>query len=414
VEPTPNVSSQPDPAPGSWGAQRLSPVLALYLAGLALLPWSWFPPFPWLHEHAQWSDAFMAAAAAAWLVERWRSGRWASPRPAHLAMAIYLAWAAASLLLATPPPLRWTGAAKLLGMAELCAIAVITSDLASRPAAARAIAWVMSISALAMAAAAVLGLALFYGGIPTRLLGHYGNLTPSPWYARVQAGFQNPNMLASYCIFAAGVVARRDARLPARLRQAAQAALWLAVALTLSRAILGFMVAAAIRSATTPRRRLAAGFFAAASALLIVSLTLWNVSLNPTRPGSLHIEPAPSPRLQMLSAALHAMVVHPLLGSGLATSPGAYQGRPFRAHFTPADIAATLGLPALAAFAAILALLWRDRPRPTDLAVWSGIAGLGLDAIASDVQDFRHVWLLFGLADARAPRETPGPASRAN
>ena len=28
-------------------------VLVLYLTSLALLPWAWFPPFPWLHEHAQ-------------------------------------------------------------------------------------------------------------------------------------------------------------------------------------------------------------------------------------------------------------------------------------------------------------------------------------------------------------------------
>ena len=40
-------------------------VWSLYLTALALLPWSWFPPFPWLHERAQWSDVVFAAASLA-------------------------------------------------------------------------------------------------------------------------------------------------------------------------------------------------------------------------------------------------------------------------------------------------------------------------------------------------------------
>ena len=45
-----------------------TPAHALFLAALALLPWAWFPPFPWIHEHAQWSDVLVAAAFVAWLV----------------------------------------------------------------------------------------------------------------------------------------------------------------------------------------------------------------------------------------------------------------------------------------------------------------------------------------------------------
>jgi hypothetical protein len=34
------------------------------------------------------------------------------------------------------------------------------------------------------------------------------------------------------------------------------------------------------------------------------------------------------------------------------------------------------------------------------------LAGLGLDGLGQDVEDFRHVWIALGLADAdRAPRE---------
>jgi hypothetical protein len=77
------------------------------------------------------------------------------------------------------------------------------------------------------------------------------------------------------------------------------------------------------------------------------------------------------------------------------------EGVPCDAHFTPLNVAATLGLPALAAFLAIPVLLWRGRVRPADLATWGGLAGIGLDALAQDVEDFRHLWVLFGLASRR-------------
>ncbi len=39
--------------------------------------------------------------------------------------------------------------------------------------------------------------------------------------------------------------------------------------------------------------------------------------------------------------------------------------------------------------------------RPTSIAIWSGIAGLGIEALAQDVEDFRHLWVLIGLAGAQ-------------
>src|SRR5262252_4025134 len=70
----------------------------LYLITLALLPWAWFPPFPWLHEHAQWSDPVFAATTACWAVARWRAGRWPHFGATNLAIAGYLAAASLSLL----------------------------------------------------------------------------------------------------------------------------------------------------------------------------------------------------------------------------------------------------------------------------------------------------------------------------
>src|SRR5262245_49896886 len=105
-------------------------LLALYLATLALLPWRWFPPFPWLHEHAQWADAVFALTTLVWVVERRRAGQWPRFRPLHATIAFYLCAAALSLWFASPD--KRVGAFKLIGMVELCALAVVTADMAAR------------------------------------------------------------------------------------------------------------------------------------------------------------------------------------------------------------------------------------------------------------------------------------------
>jgi hypothetical protein len=373
-------------------------VVGLYLVTLALLPWTWFPPFPWLHEHAQWSDAVFAVAAVAWIVERWRLGSRPRLRPTDIALALYLLFACLSLLLATPN--RLASAPKLLGTAELCTLTFITSDIASRPGASLKIGRVIAITSLVTTAAAIVGLLLFYCAIDTRLIGIYGELESSSWYARVQAGTYNPNLLASFCIFAAAVVSRRDGGLGVRLRRVTLAALWVTVLLTFSRGILGFALAAAIRGARTPRRRVAAAACAAVCMGAVILMTLWRPTLNPARPLDFHLERAASSRYLGASSALATLVNHPLFGSGLGTSPGQYKGVPFDSHCTPINIAATLGLPALVAFSFLAASLWRRRTRPTDLAIWGGLAGLAVDGLAQDIEDFRHVWVLLGLAAA--------------
>jgi hypothetical protein len=58
-------------------------------------------------------------------------------------------------------------------------------------------------------------------------------------------------------------------------------------------------------------------------------------------------------------------------------------------------------LPALAAFAGILwSLFRRGRGRSTHAALLGGCLALLLDGLAQDVEDFRHVWVLFGLVEA--------------
>ncbi|HWN98234.1 MAG TPA: hypothetical protein VNS63_03085, partial [Blastocatellia bacterium] len=196
--------------------------------------------------------------------------------------------------------------------------------------------------------------------------------------------------------------------LPSSLRRLTIAMLWITVLLTFSRGAIGFGLAVIIRAANNRFRRIVAGVSAVAAVALICSMSLWHLSLDPSHPRALHFDfSVPSSRRQAVVTTLHTITASPLSGSGVGSSPGLYDGVPFDAHMTAVNIAGTLGLPALIAFAATLTLLWRNRSRPTDLALWSGFAGLAVDALAQDVEDFRHVWVLLGLAASKSKSEDP-------
>ena len=389
--------------------RRLSRILlTLYLVALALLPWSWFPPFPWLHQHAQWSDLVFGAAALAWIVEKLWAHERPPLRPTLVALALYFAFAVLSFLLTTPD---WSsGAAKVVGIGELCLLALITTDVALRPGAMPMMGRVIAITSLLTAAAGIAGIMLFYAGVETRLIGTYGDLVPSALYARAQAGFYQPNLLASYCIFAGAVVNCRSAQLPVWLRRATMAALWVAVFMTFSRGILAFGLAAAIRGANTRFRRTMVSAFAAFCVVVIAALSIWNLEFDPSSPFSARFDASvATSRWSAVTSSLRTLAGNPVFGTGPDTHPGRYLGFPFDAHLTPLNIAATLGLPALMAFAYLCASLWRGRRQPTDAAIWSGLAGLALDALAQDVEDFRHVWVMIGLADANSAKEPSIP-----
>jgi O-antigen ligase len=249
--------------------------------------------------------------------------------------------------------------------------------------------------------------ALFYADVNSSLVGHYGEqFVASDRYTRVAAGFESPPLLASFCIFASALVAQERGPLSTKLRLTIQVVLSLLVLSTLSRGAIGFFAAMAIRNAAGRPESLAAKRLAVGAVvggvLLMAALTVGRLHLDPTRPDTISYElPDPGNRREGFVTGLDTLGDHPVFGKGPGSLVGFNQGAPFRAHFTPLNVAATTGIPALLILVALVVVLWRDRRRPTPVATWSGLVGLGIDGLGQDIEHFRHVWVLVGVADAQ-------------
>jgi hypothetical protein len=385
----------------------------LFLLGVALVPWTWFPPFPWLHQHAQWADVAFACSAALWVVERVRKR--VSPLPLHapsVLAALYFVCAAGSTLAhRAEGTMPW----KLLGIGELCVLLIITADLTRSPFVAKWFGHVIAVNAIVIGVLAIVGLALYREGINTHLVGSYGAyLVPSPRYARMQAGMYHPNLLGSYTVFGAAIVAAPRSRLAPWLRRAASAALWVAIVLSISRAAIGFALAAFVRSALRRGDRVGRAMAAGASILAVLAMavmTRWNVTVDPSRWEMRFVEPTAEGRLLLILPSLRTVAENPLWGCGPDCAPALLGGDAWDTHLTWVNIAATLGVPALGAFVGIVVSAWRGRARPTEVALWSGVAGIFVDSLASDVEDFRHVWMLLGLSARAGSPDPPRPSA---
>jgi O-antigen ligase len=177
--------------------------------------------------------------------------------------------------------------------------------------------------------------------------------------------------------------------------------------MTFSRAIIGLAVAALIRTAHGRgwrRARLVTATAAIGGVCAMLAVTAGHIAVNPSRPDSVRYAfgyAEHNGRLEDLDTSTDTFARHPFLGIGPGALPGrTNRGHGARPHFTPLNVAATVGLPALAALVVFVVALYRERRRPTDWATWSGLIGLGIDGLGQDVDHFRHVWVMLGLADA--------------
>ncbi len=381
----------------------------LYLVALAGLGFRWLSPLSPINEQAIISDVLVAAAAGAWLVGLALEPRLPRLRSFHLALALFVAATALSAAFAVDKQL---GFENLLLTLELVAIALLTSYFASDRERLRWIVWAVCFVSLYTGVLAIVALGLFYADVDTDLTSVYGGyFAPSEDYARIRAGFALSPLLGSFCIFASAVVARDDVELPRGLRLVTQVVLAMLVVVSLSRALLGFVAALIIRAAARRPGSRAWKLAAIASVAGIVLLSpgsrLRSSAAIPTEPSSLSFEvPDPHNRRETIETAWHTLAETPVVGEGPGSLPGENSGEPARAHLTPLNVAATLGLPAFVALVFMIAAALAQ-PEPPD-------AGCDLErhrrprhrrARASDVEHFRHVWAMLGLADADRSRD---------
>jgi hypothetical protein len=244
----------------------------------------------------------------------------------------------------------------------------------------------------------LVGLLRAASGIETRLVGTFGDLVAGS-YRRVQGGLWHPNLLASVCLLLLAGVAEEASALSSTTRRVLVALLATTVALTFSRTLLSFALALlALRLWETRQRRWIAGA-ALAVAALMVALTVVNVRLDVSRPWEVQVIGTPSARLEAARTSWRTFVAHAWLGIGPGRSPGQHDGQPFDAHLTPLNVAATLGAPGLVIFLTLPLVAWKCGARAA--APWCALLAVGTDALACDVEEFRHVFVLLGLAAAR-------------
>ena len=389
----------------SWAAAaRGRASFTLYLVALALLPFKWLSPFS--HAQAGWTDAFLAAAVAAFALEVATGRAKLRLRAVHLLYGAFLGLVELSALQATP--LASDPQQNVVIAAELAVLAVLTAEFARLPGGLRAIAHVILYVSLAAIAEGAIGLLLFYLGDTTSLVnGASAYLSSSSLYTRVAAGFYSPPLLGSFCVFASAVLAIDGAELPPRERRIAQIGLAVLVVTTVSRPAIAFAVGLAARAAArsgTRRARHLAVVGVGAAVVVLALLSLAPLSLDPIRQSA--SGPDINPRLEQIRTAGEAVWRRPFLGSGPGALTAIWDGGLYRAHMTPLNVAATVGLPALATLAGIIVLIWRRRRRPADVAIWSGLASLLLDGLTQDIDHFRHVWIMLGLADGDRAADT--------
>lgn len=379
----------------SHSGRRAASLVAL--AAVAALPFAAWPAFPWLHTHAQWGDLVVLTFFAVWLAsEAWRTSR--SSWPVAGAVLIYLVAQVASLIggSGSGDPHR-IAAAALLGGYLLMARVGLGPDTPGG----RALGRVVAATSVFLALLALGGEMMFLAGRSTLLVGGFGDLVPGA-YARIQATFPSPNLLASYTIFASGVVDSGHTRLDRRARAIVQGCLAVTVLLTFSRGALVFAAAWLFRHAPRTRKVVVPGILAA-----LAILTLTNVRVG-VSPPSFAVSSDESLRLQALRTAWGAFTRHPIFGTGPGTSPGIVETYPYDAHCTPLQVAATLGVTGFLAFLAVMAASFR-RLRGVDGAMIVTIGALFVDGLAQDVDDFRHVWVALGLVPVSG-RVGTGPA----
>jgi O-antigen ligase len=397
----------------------------------------------------QASDLLCLLTVLVWsvgLARREVALRW---HPAYGALAAYFVIAAVSIAVSADPK---HGVVKLVALAYLSTIAVITRSLVTNEASFRAVAlpWMAGwgVTVATFVASAV----LFYLGVNTReqnpLLTGYYNMPVGP-YPRITGLFLNPNMAANYLIVGTFVFLAALPYLDRRWSRRAAVVVGLAclgTLFSLSAGFGGLALAVGIwwwfTSARLGVRRpareglvLLAGIGAAAALALATILLLVPAGHGDLALGPVDLQVARSGRVVAWTGAVETVRDNPILGRGYGSlvswvdHPRAHQlmdnygswdpelSKPawMEAHSVFLNVAGQTGLLGVAAFitfyAWVLLGLWKGA-QEKDARGWicrallAGHLGSVLyhGAFAA-IEDARQTWFLIGLSLA-APHLT--------
>jgi hypothetical protein len=342
--------------------------------------------------HITAADVLAAIAASCALALPWRDTLRRAWAGGALGAALALVgWTAVSALS------HGAGLPKALGALELAVVfglaAALARDTAARDLLLRAL--VAGAAAACVVGLLVAGLALAGVEVPGLYTGA-GELGLR-WRP---AGVCRSGMLASWSLAPLVLVWLGGGRLTGRWRTPLLVLFTVTLALTLTRSAIALVFAVVLARAPRRLRPIACALCAAAA---IASMYL-----------DVHGRAEAGIRWRIAASAASRAAAHPIAGAGPA-SRAALAGWPsaadpplaWDAHCAPLDVAATLGLPGLALFLAAVALALRRslRARRDDLqhALLIGVAALLFDGMTNDIADFRHLWLLLGVACAPDP-----------
>jgi hypothetical protein len=352
------------------------------------------PPIP---GHAQWSDVAMALAAVALLIATITRRVKLRVGAAGWAGLAYAGWGVASALA------NGTGGWKALGMCELACVLIVTATLASAPDARARIVKAWLVGAALSCALGLIGTALYLLHVESSLWDPSGGSLSLPTRPTgLAAGF---NLLAELALVPLLLLVGNP-RLAGRARRPL---LWLygaTLALSLSRTLLAVALGCVWLMVKLPRSLRVT----ATVVVLLATIASARLDLYRDPSGQMTISTAPGLRWRLAASAAETAARHPLFGLG----PGELVARvawpratdpfqPVRAHWTPLDLAATLGVPGLLLFALTFALACR-RGR-ADRVLLVGALATAFDGLTVDIESFRHVWLLLGLLAAGGPSD---------
>jgi hypothetical protein len=328
------------------------------------------PALP-LPIHVTVADACALLAAVAFAIAWLRGEAKVSTANGALYLALaYLACAGLSALV------HHSGGFKIIGIAELVCLFLLASSLGNTDRIIRFWTWGAAFACLI----GVITAALFTAGFdPSPLYTGAGELG-ARWRP---AGLCRSGMLAQVSLVPL-ILLILDGKSFARWRIPLITLFSITIALTVTRTILAVPFALLLAR----RNRLA---------FLLIAVALASIYID------VHGGFGPGIRWRIAASALHNGLTHPFFGLGptehaaLAAWPGPTDTPlSWDAHNTALDLFATLGLPALLAFAATVALVLRIPP-PALLAVC--VYATLFDSLTVDLADFRHTWILLGLGD---------------